>query len=139
MKPYSVLILAVLTAALIGGACSKGYESQKKVNDLRLTLSADRYPLVKGDNVLRIKTADTSGKTVTDAIISARYYMPPMPGWRPWILILRQCCRATIMRSQRISRWKADGRLKSLFPGRGMLHHRSLLISMHDSERRFFP
>ncbi len=83
MNRYPILIIAVLFAALITGACSKGYESQKTVNDLRITLSVDRYPLVKGDNVLKIKTADASGKAFTDAVISARYYMPPMAGMAP--------------------------------------------------------
>jgi hypothetical protein len=63
--------------------CSKGYESQKTADDLKVTLSIDRYPLVKGDNTLILKVADAAGKAVTDATVNVRYYMPPMPGMAP--------------------------------------------------------
>lgn len=80
-KASIVLLLAVL--ALIMFACAKGYESQKSAGDLKVTLSIDRYPLVKGDNSLTVKIADAAGKAITDATVSVRYFMPPMPGMTP--------------------------------------------------------
>jgi hypothetical protein len=63
--------------------CTKGYETHKTAGDVTVTLSAGSYPLVKGDNTLSVKLADSSGKPVTDAKVDVRYYMPPMPGMAP--------------------------------------------------------
>ncbi len=76
------VIIAVFTAAVVLG-CSKGYESRKTVDDLTITLGASRYPLVKGDNSLHVKLADTTGKAVPGAQVGVRFYMPPMPGMAP--------------------------------------------------------
>ncbi len=81
-KTYLTIMVAVFTAALASG-CSTGYESEKTVDDLKVTLGAARYPLVKGDNALRVKLADTAGKPVPGAQVSVRLYMPPMPGMAP--------------------------------------------------------
>jgi len=81
-KAYLIIMVVVLTASVLAG-CSKGYESQKKVGDLGITLKVDRYPLVKGDNTLSVQVAEQSGKAVTDATINVRYYMPPMSGMAP--------------------------------------------------------
>jgi len=83
MKRMSYVFWLVLSAALVLTGCSKGYERQTTAGDLKVTLSVDRYPLVKGDNVLNVKLADASGKPVTDAVVNVRYYMPPMPGMAP--------------------------------------------------------
>ncbi len=72
---------AVVTVVLAG--CSKGFESSKKVDDLTITLSTAKYPLVKSDNILDVKVTDSSGKAVTDATVNVRYYMLPMPGMAP--------------------------------------------------------
>jgi hypothetical protein len=77
-----IAIVAVFTTIFVFG-CSKGYESQKTADDLTVTLSVGSYPLVKGDNTLSVKVADSSGKAVTDAQVNARFYMPPMPGMAP--------------------------------------------------------
>jgi hypothetical protein len=79
-----VLVVSVflLSVAFLGG-CSKGYESQKNADGLSITLKADRYPLVKGDNNLSVKVEDSSGKAVTDAKVDIRFYMPLMPGMAP--------------------------------------------------------
>lgn len=83
MKRY-ITVLAVLVAVLAAlSACSKGYESHKTSEDLKITLSVPRYPLVKGDNDLKVKVADAAGKPVAGAVVSVRYYMPPMPGMAP--------------------------------------------------------
>jgi YtkA-like protein len=75
----SILLVALAAAA----GCSKGYESKKTVEGVTISLKADRYPLVKADNGLSVTVADASGKSVTDAAVQAKYYMPPMPGMAP--------------------------------------------------------
>jgi len=81
-KAYLVILAVVLVASVLVG-CSKGYESQKSVGDLGITLKVDRYPLVKGDNTLSVQIAEKSGKAVTDAMVAVRYSMPPMSGMPP--------------------------------------------------------
>lgn len=79
-------LLVVLVAFISLGAvfgCTKGYESQKTAGGVTITLSARSYPLVKGDNTLTLKLADSSGTSVTDAKVDVRYYMPAMPGMAP--------------------------------------------------------
>lgn len=80
-KAYLALMAITLVTVALG--CTKGYESQKTMGNLQVTLTASRYPLVKGDNSLNVKVADTGGKAVTDARVEARYYMPAMPGMAP--------------------------------------------------------
>lgn len=80
-KLFFIIVAAVALAVTAG--CSKAYESKKSVGGLNITLQADRYPLVKGDNKLGVKVTDAAGKTVTDATVEARVYMPPMPGMAP--------------------------------------------------------
>lgn len=82
MKKISIgALVFVLSLGLF--ACSKGYESQKSVDDLKIMLSADRYPLVKADNTLNVAVRDAAGLAVKDATVTVRYYMPPMPGMAP--------------------------------------------------------
>jgi len=83
MKKFYGVIMAVVLAVSVVAGCSKGYESQKNVGDMGITLKVDRYPLVKGDNTLSLQVVEKSGKSVTDATVSVRYYMPPMPGMAP--------------------------------------------------------
>jgi len=80
-KLFAIAVAAVAAVMILG--CSKGYESQKTADDLKITLSVDRYPLVKGDNALNLKMEESAGKAVTDAAVNVRYYMPPMPGMAP--------------------------------------------------------
>lgn len=83
-KSVMVALTGVLLVAIVVvGGCSKGYETKKAADDLGITLKADRYPLIKGDNELSVSIADASGKTVTDATVQVRYYMPVMPGMAP--------------------------------------------------------
>ena len=81
-KVYFGIMTVVLSLAVLTG-CSKGYETKKTVDDLTITLKADRYPLIKDTNELFVKVADASGKTITGATIAVRYYMPAMPGMAP--------------------------------------------------------
>ena len=78
-----VLTGVLLVSIVVVGGCSKGYETKKAADDLSITLKADRYPLIKGDNSLSVNVADTAGNAVTDAAVQVRYYMPPMPGMAP--------------------------------------------------------
>lgn len=77
------LSVAVLIGVLFVSGCSRGYESQKGAGDVNITLKADRYPLVKGDNTLGVIVTDPAGKAVTDATANVRFYMPPMAGMAP--------------------------------------------------------
>lgn len=83
MKKVLTGLAASVIAGLLLFGCSKGYEKRTVAGDLTITLSVDRYPLVKGDNMLSVKAADASGKPVTDAAVSIRYFMPAMPGMAP--------------------------------------------------------
>jgi YtkA-like len=83
MKKNLIAFTAAVIAGLLLFGCSKGYEKSTVTGDLTITLSVDRYPLVKGDNMLSVKAADASGKPVTDAAVSVRYFMPAMPGMAP--------------------------------------------------------
>jgi hypothetical protein len=82
MKRFSLVTAVIIISALTVGI-SWGYEAQKTTGDLTITISAGSYPLVKGDNELSVKVTDGSGKAVTDAKVTARFFMPPMPGMAP--------------------------------------------------------
>jgi hypothetical protein len=81
-KIYYGIIVTLATAAVLFG-CAKGYETQKSAGDLKITLSVERYPLIKGDSAMTVQVTDSSGNAVTDAVVNVRYYMPPMPGMAP--------------------------------------------------------
>jgi hypothetical protein len=74
----AVLVAGVLLAAVAG--CSKGYRAQRSVDDLVITLLAERYPLDLGVNALAVQVADRSGRDVPGATVRVRYSLPPMPG-----------------------------------------------------------
>lgn len=82
-KMLTVAVMVLFATVLSGGLFSKGYESSKSKAGYTITLKADKYPLVKGDNELRILVADSAGKTVAGAAVEVRYFMPPMPGMAP--------------------------------------------------------
>ena len=83
MKKNFVAAMAIVFVMSAVYGCSKGYQTEKTSGDVRITLSAARYPLVKGDNTLSIAVTDNGGKAVLDAKVEARYYMPAMPGMAP--------------------------------------------------------
>lgn len=83
MKKQALLVLTGVILLGMAAGCSKGYESQKNLGDMNVTLRADRYPLVMGDNDLSVAVTGKAGKPVTEAAVSVRYYMPPMPGMAP--------------------------------------------------------
>ncbi len=82
MRRIVIVLSVVLSLALVAG-WSKGYVSEKSSAGMTMTLKAERYPLVKGDNTVSIKVVDQSGKPVTDAKTDVRFFMPPMPGMAP--------------------------------------------------------
>ncbi len=84
MKKKLLIMPAVLISLVVViGGCSKGYESKKTSGSMNITLKADSYPLVKGDNTLTVKATDSAGKPITGAKVNVRFYMPPMPGMAP--------------------------------------------------------
>ncbi len=83
MKRQLYHVTVLFLAAFTLFSCSKGYESQKSDGNTRITLSVDRYPLVKGDNTLNVKIAEAAGAAVNDATVTVHYFMPPMPGMAP--------------------------------------------------------
>ena len=83
MKKSMLVVVGVLISMALVFGCTKGYQTEKAANDVKIALTADRYPLVKGDNALNIKVTDMAGKSVSDAAVTVRYYMPAMPGMAP--------------------------------------------------------
>jgi membrane fusion protein, copper/silver efflux system len=58
---------------------AKGGPMEKKMGDLNVTLSTQPEKTRAGENTLRLKIVDNSGKPVTDAQVSFQYTMA-MPG-----------------------------------------------------------
>jgi len=71
-----------MTLALSAGM-SWAYETQKTAEGLTIMITAGSYPLVNGDNAMSAKVTDGSGKPVTDAKVTVRFFMPAMPGMAP--------------------------------------------------------
>lgn len=63
-----------------GEKSSKGQQT-KKAGDLSLTLSTEPTPPKEGENLLRLKVADASGKLIENAKVVFSYTMP-MPGMK---------------------------------------------------------
>lgn len=57
---------------------TKAGPMEKKVGDVTLTLSTQPEKTKAGDNILRLKVTDKSGKPATDAQVSFQYTMPGM-------------------------------------------------------------
>ncbi len=83
MKKITLLTVSVIMMLVLTVGMSWAYEAQKTTGGLTITISAGSYPLVKGDNEVSVKVIDAAGKTVTDAKVSVRFFMPPMPGMAP--------------------------------------------------------
>jgi hypothetical protein len=81
-KIYCGIVMTLIASAMLFG-CAKGYETQKSAGDLKITLSVERYPLIKGDNAMTVQVTDGAGRAVTDVVVNVHYYMPPMPGMAP--------------------------------------------------------
>jgi hypothetical protein len=83
MKKFIVLSTVVIMVFMTSAGMSWAYDTSKTSGGMTITISAGSYPLVKGDNDLSVKVVDGSGKAVTDAKVSVRFFMPPMPGMAP--------------------------------------------------------
>jgi hypothetical protein len=84
MKRFSFATVAVIIMMFVlAVGTSWAYESQKTKGGLTIELSASSYPLVMGDNDLKVKVTDEAGKALTDARVKVRFYMPPMAGMAP--------------------------------------------------------
>jgi hypothetical protein len=83
MKRLSAMIMMTMMVFVLSVGLSWGYETQKASGGLTIVLSTRSYPLATGDNALNVKVTDASGKAVTDAKVSIRFFMPPMPGMAP--------------------------------------------------------
>jgi len=83
MKRFSLATVTVIMTLVLAVGISWAYEAQKTTGGLTITISAGSYPLVKGDNDLSVKITDGAGKAVTDAKVTARFFMPAMPGMAP--------------------------------------------------------
>jgi len=82
-RSVTVLIMLLSFTIMTGWGWSKGYETQKKAGSYQITLKAEKYPLIKGDNTITVEIADASKKPVTNANVRIHYFMPAMPGMAP--------------------------------------------------------
>jgi hypothetical protein len=83
MKRFSFALTAAIVTLVLAVGISWAYEAQKTTGDLKVMISAGSYPLVKGDNEVSVKVTDAAGKAVSDAKVTVRFFMPPMPGMAP--------------------------------------------------------
>ena len=82
-KGMAVPVMVVVLALLAVPSWAKGFENKKSAGKYEVTLKADSYPLVKGNNTVTVSVADKAGKAVTTVKVKVRYYMPAMPGMAP--------------------------------------------------------
>ena len=73
-------LLVFLTAS---AAYSRELTVKKNARGYQVEATIDNYPLVIGDNHIKIGIKDGSGKSITDAEVLVNYYMPPMPRMVP--------------------------------------------------------
>lgn len=62
------------------------YEVKKRTGEYTVLMLIDRNPPVAGDNGLRVRLSDASGRLVTDATVLVEVSMPPMIGM-PFMLV----------------------------------------------------
>jgi len=83
MKRFSLIAVAAIMTLVLSAGMSWAYETQKTTDGLTIMIKAGSYPLVNGDNEMSAKVTDGSGKAVTDAKVTVRFFMPAMPGMAP--------------------------------------------------------
>ncbi len=112
MKRFSFIAVAAIMTLMLSIGLSWGYETQKKADDLTFTITTGSYPLVNGDNALSAKVTDGAGKPVTDATVTVRFYMPPMPGMAPMSSTLKAVLKGDVYlftaNVAMAGTWKAD-------------------------------
>jgi nitrogen fixation protein FixH len=82
-RVLAVLVVTVAVLAMAVPSWARGYENKKSAGKFDVTLKVDRYPLVKGNNAVKVQVTDRTGKPAANAKVSVRYYMPAMPGMAP--------------------------------------------------------
>lgn len=81
LKYFSAVVLILVISAADSEA--RDYKVRKKRSGFTIDVAINRNPPVLGDNTIRIKIKDRSGKEVSGAEVHVNYYMPPMPGMPP--------------------------------------------------------
>ncbi|OPY74771.1 MAG: hypothetical protein A4E65_03762 [Syntrophorhabdus sp. PtaU1.Bin153] len=75
-----LMVLTVVLFMVMGIACTKGHELNKRAGDYSVAIRIDKNPPVAGKNSIQILITDQSGKVVTNAKVVLAYSMPAMPG-----------------------------------------------------------
>ncbi len=70
---------------LTGTLHAKGLDVVKDVDDLKVKVSMESDPPIKGENDLDIVLVDSEGKPITNGRIKVDYSMPPMGNMPPMI------------------------------------------------------
>jgi hypothetical protein len=110
----------LVAAAFASAACNGPYRFEKRVDDLRVALVADEYPLARGDTALRLEIDAPSASPAPQAV-TVRTTLPVMPGMgavnevtsatatpRGWIFFIK---------AHTTARWRIEARIAR--PGRG--------------------
>ncbi len=71
-----LFIMPAVVIIVLFTACSRGYVNQINAGELNIMIKTDRYPLVKGDNQLAVIIVGPTQRTISDAKVEARFYMP---------------------------------------------------------------
>jgi nitrogen fixation protein FixH len=77
----STLAAALLVASGVA-APAQAQAGQAKKTGLDIAFSSKPNPPKSGDNSFEVVVKDATGKPVTDAEVSALFYMPPMPAMK---------------------------------------------------------
>lgn len=80
-KILTVTFLFLVLLAHIADA--RELKVKRIVKKYQIEATIDRFPLVLGDNHIKIEIKDESGRRITDAKVLVNYYMPPMPRMVP--------------------------------------------------------
>lgn len=84
-KRTVLALITFLTAVLLAtvSASAADYQITKKAGQYSLDVRFDRNPPIVGKNTVTATITDGAGKSVTDAVVTFNYSMPPMPGMPP--------------------------------------------------------
>jgi len=87
---YHFLIISQLIVILFSvffidpnSAYCKEYTISRQSREYLVKIHLDRYPLILGDNSIKIEILDKDGRFINDAKVLINYYMPPMPRMAP--------------------------------------------------------
>ena len=75
-------LMAALIVAWGVATPAQAQTDQAKKTGLDITFSSKPNPPKSGDNSFEVVVKDATGKPVTDAEVSALFYMPPMPAMK---------------------------------------------------------